>query len=560
MASRAKTLISGIRTARRRGAVATALAVLTTVGMVGAPAVAHAASGISVTALAFSPLRVDASAGTATSTLTFTVADANPGATGIGGDVFIRQQGDDPGTYIGRAYDVQFAYLNDLTFSNGAAYVSGTVQASTYTYTFPVPQFASKHEVKWVVTEVDAADSTGARLAAKGPALTPFAAADAVTAAETADSTAPTYQDLSLTTNFGATRPYVYVNGTSGFQVYQFTVQDQQSGFWKGSIKLTGPGGAQITTDFAYTQETGQQIFDCGLVSGGTDRDLSCDVPVTFPAGTAAGTWTVSELRLTDNADNTATFRDLNALPVLVTSDASLSASGFSVSPNPLNTWVRPQATRLTFAVSGVQQGISAVYIDASNPLCPQSTTTPTADPDGTFSIPMTLFTFVPGCTITGIAILDGAGDLALYGTEYNAPDPGITISRIPDTTPPTVTSAALSQTTIPASQLTGFTQIQLIAQAVAPVAPINQFSTTVYDSSGNVAMGNGESATEFGGVSMNPDGTVQLGVFLPGGLAPGTYTVGFTITDAGNLTTAYGTPHGNPVPGGPQVLTVTAS
>lgn len=547
------TFLSATSSMRRRVAAAAALIMVV---LCAVPVAAHAAGGLSVTALAFSPQRVAADSGGATSTLTFTIADANTGATSIAGDIYIRQQGDDPGTYIGRAYDVQFAYLNTLSYDNGADYVSGSVQSSSYTYTFPVPRYASKSMVKWVISEVDVQDGTGAGLSVTGSSLSQFDTA--VTASETVDSTQPTYQDLSLTTNMGATRPYVYAHGTSGFQVYQFDVQDSQSGFWKGSIELSGPGGTVITTPFAYTQEPGQQIFDCGLVSGGTDQDLFCDVLVAFPAGTAAGTWTVSQLTLTDNANNTKTYRDLNVLPVVVTSDAAVSASAFTVSPAELNTWTQPQTTTLTFAVSGAQQGISAVYVDADTPLCRQLSTTPTTNPDGTVSIPIQMSTFIPDCDINGIAIFDGAGNLALYGNEYGAPDPGITVSRVPDTTPPTITSATLSQTTISQTQISDGPDLQVIAQTVAPIAPIDGFSLVVYDSTGNPA--DGGTVGESGGTGANADGVLDLNVPLPYGMAPGTYTVGFlSITDAGNLTTAYG-PGANPIPGGPLTFTVTAS
>jgi hypothetical protein len=73
----------------------------------------------------------------------------------------------------------------------------------------------------------------------------------------------------------------------------------------------------------------------------------------------------------------------------------------------------------------------------------------------------------------------------------------------------------------------------------------VSGFSTTVYDSTGTPVPGD----EEFGGVSEGADGTVLLGVGLPYGMAPGTYTVGFSVTDAGGLTTSYG-PGGRPVPG----------
>lgn len=40
--------------------------------------------------------------------------------------------------------------------------------------------------------------------------------------------------------------------------------------------------------------------------------------------------------------------------------------------------------------------------------------------------------------------------------------------------------------------------------------------------------------------------------------LQPGTYTIGFRLTDAGSLSTAYG-PGATTVPGGPLTITVTS-
>lgn len=542
--------------ASRRGVVA---AGLIAVVAAGTPASAHAAAspsgGILVTALALSPQHVSAAGGGATTTLTFTIADGDAGVSAVGGDVIIRQEGDQSGTYVGRAYDVQFAYLNSLSaYGGGADYVSGTPQSSSYKATFVVPQYTSKRSAKWVVTSVDAQDSTGAALAASGTALSRFDHTDWVGATETVDSTAPGYGYLALGSNYYPARPYVYVNGAPGEQTYDFTVQDQQSGFWKGTLTLAGPGGATIDTDFAYVQEPGQSSFDCGLLSGGTDQDLNCAVPVVFPVGTAAGTWTVSKVTVTDNAGNASVAGGLSALPVQVTSDATLSAGGFAAAPSVLDTWVRPQTTQLTFSVAGARQGVSAVYVDDTNGGCVEVGTSATQNADGTYSVPVSLKASVPSCTIDGIAVVDGAGDVALYGSEYGAPDPGVTISRTPDTTPPTVTSASLSQTTIPASQILGGTEIQAVVEVAASVAPVNGFSSFTYDTSGNVVGQVG------GGTSMAPDGTVDVPVYLPGGLAPGTYTVGFTLTDAGYLSRSYGTPGGTPVPGGPLTITVTAS
>jgi hypothetical protein len=91
-----------------------------------------------------------------------------------------------------------------------------------------------------------------------------------------------------------------------------------------------------------------------------------------------------------------------------------------------------------------------------------------------------------------------------------------------------------------------------LTLQIVAPIAPVDQLSIYAFDSSGN------EVFDQFGGVSFTSTGQFQnffrLSEFLPAG----TYTVGFTLTDEGGLSTSYGTPGGQPMPGGPLQFTVT--
>jgi hypothetical protein len=166
-------------------------------------------------------------------------------------------------------------------------------------------------------------------------------------------------------------------------------------------------------------------------------------------------------------------------------------------------------------------------------------------------SVPIDVFQGAPKCQVEGIAIVDGAGNVAVYGPEYNTPDPGVTITRVPNTTAPTATSASLTPTSVPSSQ-TFNTPFTLTLQIVAPIAPVNQMSIAVYDSSGNQVAG------QFGGVNDTLTGQLQeffnLFEFLPSG----TYTVGFTLTDEGGLSTSYGTPGGQPVPGGPLQFTVT--
>jgi hypothetical protein len=123
--------------------------------------------------------------------------------------------------------------------------------------------------------------------------------------------------------------------------------------------------------------------------------------------------------------------------------------------PNPVNNWVNIlNSVQITMAVAGAQQGVSAIYVDAAN-AAPCQQFKHHADRQRRRHL-VGAFRCLRGtavCQVGGIAIVDGAGNVTLYGSEYNAPDPGVTITRAPDTTPPTATSASLTPTSLPASQ-----------------------------------------------------------------------------------------------------------
>lgn len=511
------------------------------------PVTGQAGGKLSYTSISFAQKHVDASGGHAAVTLTWQLTDSNPAASFVTGEIDIRMAGDSPGTFTGRTYQIQYDLNGSL---DGTVTATGTAQDSSYSYAFPVPQYANATQAQWVVTKAIASDDQGETLSLSGAALDGFAVT--LSAKELVDTTPATYQGLGITPVNAGSHPYVYDNGVTGSMGYSLNVQDQESGFWKGTIRLKGPGSQTLHAGFAFSSSQ-DQGESCGTLSGGDDFDLSCGVEMTIPAGTAAGTWVVSSITLVNNAGVSKTYGNLNTEPIIVTADTSLSASGFTASPNPVNDWVNVlNPVQLTMAVAGAQQGVSAIYVDAGNAGgCLQFNTTPTVNPDGTLSVPIDVFQGTPTCQIGGIAIVDGAGNVALYGPEYNAPDPGVTITQVPDTIAPTATSASLTPTSVPASQ-TFNNPFTLTLQVVAQIAPVDQLSIFAFDSSGN------EVFEEFGGVSAALTGQLQDFFNLSESLSPGTYTVGFTLTDRGGLSTSYGTPGGQPMPGGPLQFTVT--
>jgi len=541
-------VIRGFPRQAGRFLAATAVAALfLTVVVPARPAQAAAAGGrLTLTQVSFAQGSVDASGGGAVVDLNWTVKDSNPAATTITGDVQVRLAGAQRGTYLGQVYDIPFSlpgYAPGLTSS-------GTAQDSSYSYAFAVPQYSFASTAHWDVIQVTAQDDQGERLSLQGNGLNRYSGV--LTATELVDSTPPTYDSPGFPVVAGPSRPYVYNGGSGGSSSYSFNADDAQSGFWKGVLTLAGPGGKTLSAGFSYVYSVPDQVGACGSATVFDDTSAACQPVVTIPPGAPAGTWTVSRLELWDNAGNDATYRDLNELPVIVTSNSVVQASGFTASPDPVNNWTQTQTVQISLSVSGAQGGVSSVDVDftAGSP-CLQQSATPTANPDGTYSVPITMLSIASSCTVAGIAVLDSAGNLAVYGTEYGEPDLGIKLTRVPDTTPPVATSASVSPASLsesPDSQFVGLT-----VDVSDAVAPVTEISETVFNSPGTIVGGG------YGGVTATLSGPATTSASLPGGLPPGTYTIAFQLTDAGGLTSSYGYPTSPPVPGGPLQFTITS-
>jgi len=530
---------------------------------IGLPAAATAAStaggsSIGIGAMRFAHPHAIATSFT-TNTLTFTITDSHTAATGIGGDLFIRQQGPTPGTFIGDSYDIPFLFENSL--SSGATFISGTPQSSTYSYVFAVPQYANANKVTWAVSQIVADDGLdGGHLDADPATLGRFGSS--FTAMDNVDATKPSYQDLTWASNLGTVQhPFLYIDGTHpAVTGYTLTVQDSESGFWKGSLQFTGPSGQTVDAPFAFVGPNAETTGSgCGFESGGDMRDMSCGALVTFPADSTPGIWNVTQVTVFDNAGNELVDNQPTTTPITLTANTTISASHFTATPNPVNDWIGTATVQIGMTVTGTVGGVSSIFVEnEATPTCLPGTSTPTVNADGSVSVPILMFQREPSCQITGIAIVDGAGNVALYGPDYGAPDPGLTITNVPDTTPPIATSASLSSTTITQQQVAGGPGILLIAQVSAQVAPVDEFSIVVYDAQNNAV------DEEFGGTGVGGlDGTLSEPLPLPFFLSTGTYHVGFTISDAGGLTTAYGiegNPNSQPIPGGPLTFTVTSS
>jgi hypothetical protein len=513
----------------------------------GAPAAAK--GKLAVTALSFAQSTVDATSGTATVNLNWTVTDSDTAATDVAGQVTIRMAGSKPGTYVGQAWVAAYDFDGALT-GEIQGNPTGTPQDGSYSYSFAVPQYAAAATARWVVTEVTAQDNEGATLTLTGAKVASFGAT--LTATELVDTAAPTYDSLMFANP--SQRPFVYDNGVNGSMTYYLEVLDPQSGFWRGSLTLQGPDGQTAHGTFSQAYSVTE---DTELCNGNPSsvNDALCTVTVTIPAGAAAGTWAVSKIVLTDNAGNTATYRNIDALPITVTADAVVTASGFSASPNPVNDWGTFTTSTVSMTVSGAVDGISAVYVDGTVGDCVQEGAA-TVGADGAVSVPMTIVENVPSCTITGIAVVDGDGDAALYGSEYGAPSPGLTITQVPDT-PPVISSASVSPSSVPESTST---QTVIVTVTIGDVvAPVQYIYAYLYDSSGNQVGGLDGSWQQVPYLGSGMTGTLSFTV--PASLAPGVYTIGLQVIDVAGMETGYGpVPGGHPVPSGPVQLTVTSS
>ncbi|HTZ26832.1 MAG TPA: hypothetical protein VMC83_22760 [Streptosporangiaceae bacterium] len=476
-------------------------------------------------------------------TLNWTVTDSDASAADVAGLVDIRMAGSKPGTFIGMAaegaYDLTGALTGDVQ-GNG----SGTAQDASFSYTFTVPQYANATTARWEVSEVTAQDDQNHTLTLTGARLTGFHAV--LTATELADSTAPTYDSLMFASP--GQRPYVYDKGVNGSVTYYLEVLDAQSGFWTGSITLQGPRGQTATGTFSMAYSVADDVDLCNGELSPDDNDALCTVTVPIPAGAAAGTWTVSMIRLTDNAGNAAVYRNVDALPITVTANAVVTASGFSASPDQVNDWQNSTTSTVSFTVSGAAGGVSAAYVDASGACVQAGDATVAGD---VVSVPMTVIVGTPVCTITGIAVLDGAGDLALYGSEYGAPSVNVTITQEPDT-PPVIASSSLSPSSV--TQSTSAQTVILNVTTGDTLAPVTDIIASLYDSSGNQVAGAGAFFSGY----LSSGETWPLQFTVPANLAPGVYTVGMAVIDSANLSTSYG-PSGQTIPGGPVQLTVTS-
>ena len=509
-----------------------------------APVAAEEGGPLALRSLAFAPASVDATGDWTVVSLDWTVSNADSGANDLYGMLKIKMLEDNElGSRLGQIYEVGFRY-GDQWFYQGK-FVSGTLQESTYRYTFVVPRYSHKQHARWVVSEFAAHDGTGNNLTLAGDALRSYGfALDARTLPDGTGPAATTFYQEPINNESA----YAYVNGRDAFVPYYLSVQDGGSGFWKGSVHMTGPGGQTATGNFEANWFTSDRR--CGPYTGGDLYNMSCGVSVRIPAGSASGQWRVTRLTLIDNAGNRTNIADPNVPPITVTSNKDIAVRDIAADPNPVNNWAADATVRLGFIATGAQGGVAKVLADFDSFQCRQTSTTPTAGADGRLTVPVLVRKGTSRCTLTGLAVIDAAGNATVFGGKYQAPSANVVINRLPNTTAPTALEVTLTPASVPASQA-GSARPVVKVKVHAPLAPLSSYALYLYDTSGNTV------AQQFGGAGTDAQGYLTVYGYLPWAIAPGTYEYSLILHDESGLRSHYGPPNGQPMPGGPLLLTV---
>jgi hypothetical protein len=425
---------------------------------------------------------------------------------------------------------------------------SGDAQSSHYRYSVPVPQYGDTANTSWRVTRITAQDGRGHT--AKFSAAELLAMGARFDVVRTRDTFAPVVTGVEKGSYDQPDR--VFDDGSGVTLRYEVIINDEGLGVRRGALTLQGPGGTKITTNFEVVKNPGDYYWTCGANTVFPPATfVVCLVDVRIPAGSPSGAWSISKVRAVDVLGNAAVYTDDHDPVIKVSRNDVLTAGGFAMSPEVVDNWRQPVDAELRFTPAGAVGGVTSVDIQTGYG-CSPLTATPTANGDGTMSVAVPMNTWTDRCEVNGIALTDGAGHEAYYGEPFlNAPLTGLVVTRVPDTTPPVVTSVSLPKATWTTTEIDDAWGIgvRVYAEDVTG-SPLSSVSSTIYDADG-VSQGGGG-----GGIFHLEDGSIDASAFTSG-LQPGTYTIGIMIYDAAGNVTAFGSPNGLPTPGGPLVLTV---
>ena len=214
--------------------------------------------------MSVSPRSIDTSAGPARVTVTMELADAQSG--------------------IGQA-SVGFE-MPGVTISPDSVLVSGTRQRGTWRATYAVPRWTPEGEIPLDIQLYDRAGN--------------FTRADGGSVQQTGDgdSTAPALGDMQITPQI------VNTVGSDQTVNLRFRVQDAQAGASWGAglgsvmVMLQGPGGSY-----------GLHLMMAFPEPAGTAKDRWWTASYEVPRFSAAGTWSILSVTLTDDVGNARTLQ-----------------------------------------------------------------------------------------------------------------------------------------------------------------------------------------------------------------------------------------------------------
>lgn len=523
---------------RSRLAAATIGLLATIVAATPANARTAADDTLSLTALAFATSHIDTTTENPVVRLSWAIANTDQDAEDLSGALTMRQEGATPGTYVGQKYLIDFRYGDQ--WSHKADFVEGTPQLSTYEYYFSVPGYAATTSARWIVTQVELNDGRNQEVT--------VATDVTLTATTFADTTPPSVQWASLSSE---QKPYVYAKDRSPYVFLDIEPRDFESGFHDGAVILTGPGGHSVRAPFEEVMFESDSAR-CGRFYLSDPAYPTCTADVRLPANAASGTWRISGIELVDNAGNRGTATDSEWPTIAVTSNDTMYADGFVADPAEVNNWRETVNSQFRFQVHGAVGGVESVSFADGSPSCSTRNTVISAAGLVTVTVPMNKYTSV--CKVTALAIVDGAGHAAIYGSVYDAPDPGLVVRRMPNTIAPTATDFAVTPTTVKKSELYR-THPVVTMKVDAPIAPVNGYELQYFDAQGV------EHASVVGGGSPDANGVLRISAYLSSNLEPGTYRFGVRLSDASGLSTSYGLPgwaNNHDLPEGALTVTVT--
>ena len=448
-----------------------------------------------VLSLSFSPATVDVSTGAATSTVSMHITDAGSGVQNF----FFLQLNSPAGTN---------AYCSAYQLK------SGTEADGIWTCTITIG--ASAAAGLWTIGDLQVRDHAGNLTEISGAAASALSSGLTVVSSS-ADLTPPVLASFALSPTT------IDVSTTAATVAATMRVTD------------SGSGTQQIVLSFQSPIGTVQSCFP--TLTSGTKNDGIWQCTLTFPVGSAPGTWRILQLRLEDTFQSRqVTTADVAALsgPTTITvtsANADVTPpvlASFALSPTTIDVSTTAATVAATMRVTDSGSGTQQIVLSFQSPIgtvqsCFPTLTSGTRN-DGTWQCTLT-FTVgsAPGTwSILQLRLEDAfqsrqvtTADVAALG----GPTTITVLSANADLTPPVLASFALSPTTID------------VSTAGATVAATMRVTDSGSGTQGIVLsfqspIGTVESCFPTLTSGTKNDGTWQCTLTFPVGSAPGTWSI----------------------------------